>query len=192
MWLKISLNRRAGRFFQVHRRYVVEETPQGVRVLDPHALHERILFEEILARIAAEPLESQRFLFPQVVTAGPLALDALSLPWLGATFRSRASGLPANALALEVLGLSSLPAPLPLAAILPQGGAGCTLTTMPDLLNVHVPVNGQLELALPLPNTIAFAGLALHQQVAALELGPGLDILALTSSNSLSLVKGSF
>ncbi len=66
-----------GRFFQVHRRYVVEETAQGLRVLDPHALHERILFEEILARIAAEPLESQRFLFPQVITAGPLALAAL-------------------------------------------------------------------------------------------------------------------
>lgn len=66
-----------GRFLQVNRRYVLEETAQGLRVLDPHALHERILFEDILARIAAAPLEGQRFLFPQVVTAGPLALAAL-------------------------------------------------------------------------------------------------------------------
>jgi DNA mismatch repair protein MutL len=67
----------AGRFLQVHRRYVLEETPQGVRVLDPHALHERILYEEILVRIAAAPLESQRFLFPHVVTVGPAELVAL-------------------------------------------------------------------------------------------------------------------
>ncbi|MCO5166886.1 MAG: DNA mismatch repair endonuclease MutL [Planctomycetes bacterium] len=66
-----------GRFLQVHRRYVLEETPQGLRLLDPHALHERILYEEILARLAAGPLESQRFLFPQVVTAGPVLLAAL-------------------------------------------------------------------------------------------------------------------
>lgn len=66
-----------GRFLQVHRRYVLEETPQGLRLLDPHALHERILYEEILARLAAGPLESQRFLFPQVVAAGPLLLAAL-------------------------------------------------------------------------------------------------------------------
>jgi DNA mismatch repair protein MutL len=67
----------SGRFLQVQRRYVLEETPQGLRVLDPHALHERILFEEILARLGAEPLESQRFLFPQVVTVGPQELAAV-------------------------------------------------------------------------------------------------------------------
>lgn len=66
-----------GRFFQLHRRYVVEETPGGLRILDPHALHERILYEEVLARLAAGPLESQRFLFPQVIEVGPLALAAL-------------------------------------------------------------------------------------------------------------------
>ncbi|RMG12123.1 MAG: DNA mismatch repair endonuclease MutL [Planctomycetota bacterium] len=55
------------RFLQVHRRYVVEETEGGVRLVDPHALHERILYEEIRARLEREPLESQRFLFPQIV-----------------------------------------------------------------------------------------------------------------------------
>ena len=66
-----------GQFFQLHRRYVVEETPAGLRILDPHALHERILYEEILARLSAGRLESQRFLFPLVVRVSPLQLGAL-------------------------------------------------------------------------------------------------------------------
>ena len=34
-------------------------------------------------------------------------LAATSLPWLGATFRALATGLPANALAVDVFGVSS-------------------------------------------------------------------------------------
>ena len=123
---------------------------------------------------------------------GNPTLVATSLPWLGSTFRSRATGLPANALAIEVLGLTSLSPPLPLAAILPQGLAGCTLTAFPDVLFVHVPIGGVVELALPLPNTIAFVGNRIYQQVAALSLSASFDIVALTSSNSLELVKGWF
>lgn len=56
-----------GAFFQMHRRYIVEETPRGFRLVDPHALHERLLYDEILARLTSGPLESQRLLFPVVV-----------------------------------------------------------------------------------------------------------------------------
>ena len=66
-----------GRFLQLHRRYILEETPQGVRLVDPHALHERILYEEIRARLREAPLESQRFLFPQIVDANAVELAAL-------------------------------------------------------------------------------------------------------------------
>ena len=38
-----------------------------MRVVDPHALHERILYEQIRARLRVEPLESQRYLFPLLV-----------------------------------------------------------------------------------------------------------------------------
>lgn len=67
-----------GRFFQLHRRYLVEQCETGLRLVDPHALHERILYQEIVERFRREPLESQRFLFPLVVEAGPeerIALD---------------------------------------------------------------------------------------------------------------------
>ena len=65
-----------GRFLQIHRRYVLEETAEGVRVVDPHALHERILYEQIAARLDTEVLESQRFLFPTLVSLSPDALHA--------------------------------------------------------------------------------------------------------------------
>jgi DNA mismatch repair protein MutL len=67
-----------GRFLQVHRRYVVEETAGGLRLVDPHALHERILYQEILLRLAREPLEAQRFLFPLVLEVDPLERLALA------------------------------------------------------------------------------------------------------------------
>ena len=117
-------------------------------------------------------------------------LAATSLPWLRTTFRSRATGLPANSLALEVLGHTSLS--VPLIAILPQGIAGCTLTTNPEVLNLHVPNAGAVDLALPLGSSIAFVGTNLYQQVVALSFGPSFDLVALTSSNSLQLTKGSF
>jgi hypothetical protein len=121
---------------------------------------------------------------------GSPVLTATSLPWLGATFRSRATGLPPSSFAIEVLGYTSLS--VPLAAILPQGVAGCMLTTAPDLLLLHLPNAGTIETALPLAPSIAFAGFVLHQQVVALSLGPTFDIVALTSSNSLQLTEGWF
>ncbi|MEZ6186519.1 MAG: DNA mismatch repair endonuclease MutL [Planctomycetota bacterium] len=67
----------SGRFLQVHDSYVVEQTPRGIRLLDPHALHERILYEEIRERLERDGLESQRFLFPQLIDVGPVELAAL-------------------------------------------------------------------------------------------------------------------
>jgi DNA mismatch repair protein MutL len=45
----------------------VEETERGFRLVDPHALHERLLYDEILGRLTSGPLESQRLLFPVVL-----------------------------------------------------------------------------------------------------------------------------
>ena len=43
----------AARFLQAHRSYVVAETAEGIRIFDQHALHERKLFDELMARFAA-------------------------------------------------------------------------------------------------------------------------------------------
>jgi DNA mismatch repair protein MutL len=53
-----------GRAVQLHNTYLVAETADGILIVDQHALHERILFEEIMARLEAGPLEAQRFLLP--------------------------------------------------------------------------------------------------------------------------------
>lgn len=56
---------------QVHRTYLVAETPEGMIIVDQHALHERILFEQLNAQIARGPLESQRLLIPEVIDVSP-------------------------------------------------------------------------------------------------------------------------
>ncbi len=54
-------------FFPIHDGYLIEETPDGFRVTDQHALHERILYEELLERSSRASIESQRLLMPEVV-----------------------------------------------------------------------------------------------------------------------------
>jgi DNA mismatch repair protein MutL len=55
------------RAIQIHNTYLVAETADGILIVDQHALHERVLFEEIMRRLAAGPLESQRRLVPITV-----------------------------------------------------------------------------------------------------------------------------
>jgi len=57
---------------QVRNSYVVTEDDDGILIVDQHALHERVMFEELSARVLGEgkPLESQRLLMPEVIRAG--------------------------------------------------------------------------------------------------------------------------
>ncbi len=52
---------------QIHNRYLVTETDEGVAVIDQHALHERILYEQFRQRALAGALESQQLLVPEPV-----------------------------------------------------------------------------------------------------------------------------
>jgi DNA mismatch repair protein MutL len=52
---------------QLHNAYLVLETPEGMLVIDQHALHERILFEQIKERVRSGTLESQQLLIPEPV-----------------------------------------------------------------------------------------------------------------------------
>jgi DNA mismatch repair protein MutL len=52
---------------QVHNRYLVVETETGIEVIDQHALHERILYEQLRDKVLAGALESQRLLVPEPV-----------------------------------------------------------------------------------------------------------------------------
>jgi DNA mismatch repair protein MutL len=52
---------------QLYDAYLVVETPEGMLVIDQHALHERILFEQLKRRLRDGPLEAQRLLIPEPV-----------------------------------------------------------------------------------------------------------------------------
>ncbi len=62
------------RALQVHDSYLVAETSEGMVVIDQHALHERILYEELKARVERGGVESQRLLVPEPVDLS--AVDA--------------------------------------------------------------------------------------------------------------------
>ena len=64
-------SRASRRFVQVHDSYIVEETPGGFSVIDQHALHERIVHEQIRESIESKPLPSQRLLVPETVQLAP-------------------------------------------------------------------------------------------------------------------------
>jgi len=57
-------------YLQVHDTYIVVQTEQGFEIIDQHALHERIIYEQLYSRICAEeagPLQSQRLLIPETL-----------------------------------------------------------------------------------------------------------------------------
>lgn len=68
----------AQRVLQVHKSYLVTQDEQGVVIIDQHALHERVMFEYLLARVSSRGLESQRLLAPAVIDAAPVAIERLA------------------------------------------------------------------------------------------------------------------
>jgi DNA mismatch repair protein MutL len=60
---------------QVHDCYIVVPDEQGLVIIDQHALHERIMFEKLRARIDREKLESQRLLVPATVEVDQRMLE---------------------------------------------------------------------------------------------------------------------
>jgi len=56
---------------QVHNRYLITENEAGVEVIDQHALHERILYEQLRSRIDAGRIEAQTLLVPETVHLTP-------------------------------------------------------------------------------------------------------------------------
>ncbi len=62
---------------QLHNSYLVAESDDGMLIIDQHALHERIMYEDLRARIGRGPLESQRLLIPRTLTVSPRQLALL-------------------------------------------------------------------------------------------------------------------
>jgi DNA mismatch repair protein MutL len=56
---------------QIHDSFIIAAGRDGLWIIDQHVAHERILFEQVLARRAKGAAESQRLLLPLVITVSP-------------------------------------------------------------------------------------------------------------------------
>ena len=59
------------RTFQLLDTYILVELERGFALIDQHALHEKILFEEIFARLQEGVVEKQKLILPDVVDLTP-------------------------------------------------------------------------------------------------------------------------
>lgn len=93
------------RALQVHNSFIVTQDEHGVVIVDQHALHERVMFEYLLQRVASGTLESQPLLMPVLVEATPEQLDLLAAlePLLTRV------GIKAEALGPRSLGIRAFP-----------------------------------------------------------------------------------
>ena len=61
----------------VAQLYLVAESPEGLVLIDQHAAHERVLFEQMLKRMALQDPASQQLLFPVTLDFLPREADFL-------------------------------------------------------------------------------------------------------------------
>lgn len=120
---------------------------------------------------------------------GVLSLTADNAPWTGRTWSGTCANVGPTSLALTILGTATTA--VPLSAILPIAGAGCSLLNTAELLvGPALPAAGQVQTSLPLPNDSALAAVMLYVQVADLQFNGGGQWVGLFTSNGLSLTIG--
>lgn len=94
---------------QVHDSYLIAETDDGMMVIDQHALHERILYEELRERVERGGVESQRLLVPEPVNLS----SAEAAIVLEQAETLRALGVEVEPFGGDTVLVSSTPAMLP-------------------------------------------------------------------------------
>ncbi len=102
-----AASRPVPKVLQVHESYLVTQDEQGIVIIDQHALHERVMFEELRRRVleAGRSLESQRLLMPVQVKAAGRRLEALEA--LGALLERL--GIEAEAMGPGTIGIHAFP-----------------------------------------------------------------------------------
>ena len=66
------------RAFQLHHRYLVVEAQDGIEVIDQHALHERVLYEQLRERMSNGAVEVQPLLIPEHVELTSSEFEAVT------------------------------------------------------------------------------------------------------------------
>jgi DNA mismatch repair protein MutL len=57
--------------------YICYESPEGLVIVDQHAAHERVLYEEVMTRLQADGMPGQRLLLPETIELTDLELDTI-------------------------------------------------------------------------------------------------------------------
>lgn len=62
---------------QLGQTYIIAEGPQGMYLIDQHAAHERVLYEQVMAGLARHDIASQQLLEPIVLDLDPILAGVL-------------------------------------------------------------------------------------------------------------------
>ncbi len=60
-----------GPFWQIHDKYIIIPTGDGIMIVDQHAAHERVIYEKAIRRFNSLEKRSQELLFPQTIEMSP-------------------------------------------------------------------------------------------------------------------------
>lgn len=121
--------------------------------------------------------------------AGPLVTTVDALPWIGATFRTKTTGVAANSLCLGLIGLSQVS--IPLGSLLPEGQPGCSLLTSLDIMGLTFPVGSVARSEFALALDPALIGVTFHQQAVLFEIDGSGAIVAIRGANGITATIGS-
>ena len=62
---------------QLHDTYIISETAEGLVIIDQHAAHERIVYEQMKEQLAKAAVPTQPLLIPEVVDLDPVSAASL-------------------------------------------------------------------------------------------------------------------
>jgi len=62
---------------QFRDTFIIAVDDEGIAIIDQHVAHERVLFERVMERLTAGPLESQQLLIPMLIELSPSAYQTL-------------------------------------------------------------------------------------------------------------------
>jgi len=110
---------------QFRDTFIVAIDDEGIAIIDQHVAHERVLFERVMERLTAGPLESQRLLVPIVLELAPAAHSTLV---------TRSSELAQLGFAVESFGEKAINVTA-VPALLNAGECAATLQALADDLD---------------------------------------------------------
>lgn len=63
---------------QLHGNYILTQTGDGLIIVDQHAAHERLVYEELKAERAGKRIATQPLLIPEVIDLDPVSIERLA------------------------------------------------------------------------------------------------------------------